>query len=166
MPRAMHVLKAAKVIFEEPKSRKGKRSIAMPPSLSLALAEHRRCMEEVFGPRSDDDLVFTWEDGRPMRPNSVTHAFKRIARRVGLPDVSLHDSRHTHASMLLKQGVHPKIVQERLGHSSIGITLDLYSHVAPGLQEAAAMAFDDAVADAIPEARGDPTSRTVALTNG
>ena len=101
-----------------------------------------------------------------MRPNSVTHAFKRIARRAGLPYVSLHDSRQTHASLLLKQGVHPKIVQERLGHSSIGITLDLYSHVASGLQEAAAKAFDDALADAIPEAAGDSTRERVPLTNG
>ena len=100
-----------------------------------------------------------------MRPDSVTHAFKRIARRVGLTDVSLHDSRHTHASLLLKQGVHPKVVQERLGHSSISITLDLYSHVAPGLQEAAAIAFDDALADAIPAAAG-VTSEEVPLTIG
>jgi len=57
----------------------------------------------------------------------------------------LHDARHTHASFLLKQGVHPKIVQERLGHAGIVITLDLYSHVAPGLVEAAANKFDDIV---------------------
>ena len=62
-------------------------------------------------------------------------------RQLGL-QVRLHDLRHTHASLLLKQGVHPKVVQERLGHSSISITLDTYSHVAPGLQEAAAAGFD------------------------
>ena len=55
----------------------------------------------------------------------------------------MHDARHTHTSLMLKQGVHPKIVQERLGHSTIAITLDTYSHVAPGLQEAAATRFDD-----------------------
>ena len=59
--------------------------------------------------------------------------------------IRLHDARHTHASLLLKQGVHPKIVQERLGHASIQITLDTYSHVAPGLQQAAANRFDDIV---------------------
>ena len=151
VPRAMHVLKGARVVFEEPKSRKGKRNIAMPPTLSIGLREYRQRMEAVLGPRSDNDLVFTMEDGRPMRPSSVTHAFTRISRRAGLDGFKLHTSRHTHASLLLAQGVHPKIVQERLGHSTIGITLDLYSHVAPGLQEAAAMKFDDVMSDAVPK---------------
>ena len=57
--------------------------------------------------------------------------------------IRLHDARHTHASLMLKQGIHPKIVQERLGHSTIAITLDTYSHVTPGLQEAAANRFDE-----------------------
>ena len=59
--------------------------------------------------------------------------------------IRLHDARHTHASLMLKQGVHPKIVQEHLGHASIQITLDTYSHVAPGLQQAAANRFDDII---------------------
>ena len=63
----------------------------------------------------------------------------------GLLGVRLHDARHTHASLLLKQGVHPKIVQERLGHGSIQITLDTYSHVVPSMQQAAAIKFDNAV---------------------
>ena len=66
-----------------------------------------------------------------------------MAARSGLKVVRLHDARHTHASLMLKQGVHPKIVQERLGHATIAVTLDTYSHVAPGLQEAAAKRFDD-----------------------
>ena len=64
--------------------------------------------------------------------------------RTGIEPVRLHDARHSHASIMLKQGTHPKIVQERLGHSSIAITLDTYSHVAPSLQEAAAVRFDRA----------------------
>jgi integrase len=68
-----------------------------------------------------------------------------LANRVGLKGVRLHDARHTHASLMLKQGIHPKIVQERLGHASIKITLDVYSHVAPGIQQAAANKFDDIV---------------------
>ncbi len=64
-------------------------------------------------------------------------------RKAGLPHIRLHDLRHTHATLLLSAGVHPKIVSERLGHSSIKITLDTYSHVLPGLQEAAAQRFDD-----------------------
>ncbi len=68
-----------------------------------------------------------------------------LAAHCGLPVIRLHDARHTHASLMLKQGVHPKIVQERLGHASIQITLDTYSHVAPGLQQAAAEGFDKMV---------------------
>jgi len=67
----------------------------------------------------------------------------KLARRSGLKGVRLHDARHTHASLMLKQGIHPKIDQERLGHASIQITIDTYSHVATGLQEAAARGFDD-----------------------
>lgn len=82
------------------------------------------------------------DDGRPFLPNTVTQNWIKLARRVGLHGVRFHDARHTHASLMLRQGVHPKMVQERLGHSSIAITLDTYSHVAPGLQEAAAAGFD------------------------
>jgi len=67
-----------------------------------------------------------------------------LAKRCGISASRLHDARHRHASLMLKQGTHPKIVQERLGHSSITITLDTYSHVSPGLQEAAAKRFDEA----------------------
>ena len=94
---------------------------------------------------ADDDLVFSHYYGKPLLPDSVTHAWAKLVKRCGLEGVRLHDARHTHASLLLKQGVHPKIVQERLGHSGIAITLDLYSHVAPGLQQAAANKFDDIV---------------------
>ena len=76
--------------------------------------------------------------------HTVTHAWIKLVRRAGLKPIRLHDARHSHASLMLKQGVHPKIVQERLGHSSIQITLDTYSHVALGLQQAAAVRFDEA----------------------
>ena len=72
-----------------------------------------------------------------------------MCRRAGVKPIRLHDARHTHASLLLKQGVHPKIVQERLGHSSIQMTLDLYSHVAPGLQAAAAEKFDQVIIEKV-----------------
>ena len=79
-----------------------------------------------------------------LLPNTVTHAWIKLVRHTGLKPISLHDARHTHASLMLKQSIHPKVVQERLGHSSIQITLDTYSHVAPGLQQAAAARFDEA----------------------
>ncbi|MFC2070491.1 tyrosine-type recombinase/integrase [Chloroflexota bacterium] len=74
-----------------------------------------------------------------------THAWIKLARKLGFHGIRLHDARHSHALLMLKQGIHPKIVQERLGHSSIQLTLDTYSHLVPGLQEAAAMSFDNAI---------------------
>lgn len=91
----------------------------------------------------DSDLVFCHLDGMPLRPNTISRAWQTTAKRAGIKVIRFHDARHTHASLMLKQGIHPKIVQERLGHASIQITLDIYSHVAPGLQQAAANRFDE-----------------------
>lgn len=94
-------------------------------------------------PLTDDALVFCTPEGEPLRPNTISRAWTILAARCGLKVIRLHDARHTHASLMLKQGIHPKIVQERLGHASIQITLDTYSHVTPGLQAAAAARFDE-----------------------
>ena len=89
-------------------------------------------------------------DGQPLQPNSLTHEFVRLlARASALPDIRFCDLRHTHATHLLASGVHPKVAQERLGHSSVGITLDLYSRVLPGMQEDAAAKVDAAIRAAI-----------------
>jgi len=148
-----HLNSAAKghrTSFKEPKTEKSRRLIALSPSTVAVLREHyevQKKQRQALGlqPVTDSDLVFSTWDGNPLRPDSITQAWRRLARRCGLSGVRLHDSRHTHASMLLKQGVHPKIVQERLGHASISTTLDLYSHVSPGMQQAAANKFDDIV---------------------
>jgi len=92
----------------------------------------------------DDELVFSHLNGDPLLPNTVTHTWIKLVRQTDLKPIRLHDARHTHASIMLQQGIHPKIVQERLGHANITVTLDTYSHVIPGLQEAAAKLFDDA----------------------
>ncbi len=92
---------------------------------------------------TDNDFVFAHPDGNPLDPSTVSHVFNKVIRKAGLPHICLHDLRHTHASLLLQAGVHPKVVQERLGHSSIRVTLDTYSHVVGGLQEAAAQHFDE-----------------------
>jgi integrase len=92
---------------------------------------------------TDNDFVFAHPDGNPLDPSTVSHAFNKVICKAGLPHIRLHDLRHTHASLLLQAGVHPKVVQERLGHSSIRVTLDTYSHVMGGLQEVAAQRFDD-----------------------
>ncbi len=137
-----------RISFKEPKTQKSRRQIALSPSTVAVLQEHREAQNKQrqllsLPPLSDSDLVFSHWDGSPLIPCSITQAWHRLARRSGLSGIRLHDARHTHASLMLKQGVHPKIVSERLGHAGIAITLDLYSHVAPGLQQAAANKFDD-----------------------
>jgi integrase len=98
---------------------------------------------------TDDHHVLTREDGQSVWPSSLTRAFRKFLRRRGLPQIRLHDLRHSHATHLLAAGVHPKIAQERLGHSTISITLDLYSHVLPGMQEDAAAKVDAALQAAL-----------------
>ncbi len=83
-------------------------------------------------------LVFYREDGTFLNPQEFTKRFQRWLEKAGLPKVRLHDLRHTHATLLLKRGVPAKLVQERLGHSSITMTLDLYSHVTPEMAKLAA----------------------------
>lgn len=145
--RGLHHLKNGSYVFTETKSAKSRRTIALPPTVTLLLKEHLEQWKLegiVHGvPSKDDDLVFCTQEGKPLRPNTVTRAWTILAKKAGLKVIRLHDARHTHASIMLKQGIHPKIVQERLGHSSIQMTLDTYSHVAPGLQEAAAVRFDE-----------------------
>jgi len=120
--------------------------VSLPPSAAQVLQEHKKeqasQIAEIGRELRKDDLVFSDPKDRPLRPDTVTHAWLKLVRRIGLDVVRLHDARHTHTSLMLKQGVHPKITQERLGHASIQLTLDTYSHVAPGLQEAAAAGFD------------------------
>jgi len=146
--RSMHQIRDGSFIFRSPKTAKGRRTVALPPSAILVLKEHYdRQMREraILGtPLKDSDLAFSHLDGKPIRPNTVTRAWPILAAQAGIKVIRLHDARHTHASIMLKQGIHPKIVQERLGHATIAITLDTYSHVSPGLQAAAAKSFDEA----------------------
>ncbi|HHV63170.1 MAG TPA: site-specific integrase [Firmicutes bacterium] len=136
-------------IFRAPKTEKGRRQIALSQSAIDILHKVKKQQAEArlrLGSRyQDDGLVFCHEDGRPLDPTVVTHRFRRLADSLGLEGFRFHDLRHTHATLLLAQGTHPKIVQERLGHESISITLDTYSHVLPGLQEAAAEKLDIAL---------------------
>ena len=145
--RALHYLRDGSLVFTQPKSQKGVRQVALTPSAVVTLRDYRVQKEQeavLLGTSiTSERLVFCHPDGSPLLPNSLTHAYLRAARSAGLHGVRLHDLRHTHASLMLRQGVHPKIVSERLGHSTVGITLDLYSHVAPGLQEAAAQRFEE-----------------------
>jgi hypothetical protein len=87
---------------------------------------------------TETGYVFTMDDGRPMHPQSVSRAFDRAIAAAKLPRIRLHDLRHTHASLALAAGINPKVVSERLGHATVSITLDTYSHAIPALQEEAA----------------------------
>ena len=134
--------------FKEPKTGKA-RAITLAAG---AVDELRRLKREqaeallMLGVRQDGDtLVCARRDGEPLQPQSLTHEFPRFLGRVtGLPRIRFHDLRHTHATLLLAAGEHPKVAQERLGHSTIVTTLDLYSHVTQTMQEQAAARLDDA----------------------
>jgi integrase len=134
--------------FSETKTGRG-RMIDLDPKTLKMLEEHREAQlveREQWGEGYvDHDLVFSRENGEPLDPNRFSETFTAAAKRAKLPLIRLHDLRHTHATHMLAAGVHPKVVQERLGHSSITITLDLYSHVTPGMQRDAAAKVADAV---------------------
>ena len=147
--RSLHQLKDNSYVFRSPKTAKGRRTIALTPSSLLILQEHYVKCRDLFAkldmPFNHDTLVFCHtENGKPIRPDTITRAWPLTAIKAKLKPIRLHDARHSHASLMLNQGFHPKIVQERLGHSSISITLDTYSHVTPGLRQAAARTFDQA----------------------
>jgi integrase len=141
-PRKPRVEVNYKVHVSEPKTAKGKRSLALDPTTAAALREHRaRQAEErlIVGPGwQDSGLVFTWGDGRPLHPERFSRWFERLAREAGLPKIRLHDVRHSYATAALAAGVPAKVISERLGHANIAITMDTYSHVLPGMDERAA----------------------------
>jgi integrase len=152
--RARRSLQQAKggLSFKDTKGKKG-RAIKLPAFAVDLLRRHR--VEQAkqrlqFGPAYDDeDLVCARLHGTPISPNELTAAFAAVIRESDLPRVRFHDLRHSHATQLLRQGIHPKVVSERLGHSNIAITLDVYSHVLPDMQDEAARRIDSALRTAI-----------------
>lgn len=133
--------------LESPKTAKSRREVELNPSTVEALQAHRTAQLEArlaAGPLwHDHGLVFTRGDGEPMRGTHLLQRhFHPFLRRAGLPLIRFHDLRHTAATQLLLQGINSKVVQERLGHSNVGITLDRYSHVLPGMQREAALAME------------------------
>lgn len=122
--------------FSTPKA-SSQRRLDLAPAEVSALEIQRAAQgrnRERYGDRYvDQDLVFATHQGRPLMHRNVFREFKRLLRKAGLPEIRFHDLRHTNATLVLGQGAHPKVVQERLGHSQVGITLNTYSHVLPGL---------------------------------
>jgi integrase len=141
-PRRPRVVVNYEVVVSEPKTAKGRRSLALDPATVAALREHRARQAEqrlAVGPRwQDSGLVFTWPDGRAVHPQRFSNWFEQHARAAGLPRIRLHDVRHSYATAALAAGIPAKVVSERLGHATIAITMDTYSHVLPGLDEHAA----------------------------
>jgi integrase len=142
----------AGVRYKDPKSGRT-RTIALSGIVVEELRAHRiKQAQELLrlGLRATDaTFVCTREDGQPLQPLTLTHDWDRKLAKTPLPRIRFHDLRHAHATHLLSSGVHPKVASERLGHSKIGITLDLYSHVLPGMQEDAVARVDDALRAAI-----------------
>ncbi|HEY8601215.1 MAG TPA: tyrosine-type recombinase/integrase [Thermomicrobiales bacterium] len=133
-------------VFSEPKTAKGRRTIDLPASSVVTLKEHRRQQTEarlLAGPAwHHDDLLFCTHAGKPLSQRNVLRAFKTLLTQGDLPDVPFHALRHTHATLLLSQGIHPKVVQERLGHATIAMTLDIYSAYVPSMGRDAADKLD------------------------
>ncbi len=152
---AMSIQRTAQYIdgvdtFSSPKTQRSHRTVAFSSSTTAVLQEHRRSqlarrlrVGELW---QDHDLVFCREDGSPARVSNVSHRFAHLARTADLP-VRFHDLRHTMATIALRAGVHPKVVSERLGHASVQITLDTYSHVMPDIQGEAAEAIERVLPD-------------------
>jgi len=124
----------------EPKTARSRRRVDLPAFAVETLRAHRDRLGAIPHPTA---WVFTDTAGGPLRKSNLTRrSFKPLLKRAGLRPIRFHDLRHTAASLMLAANVHPKIVQERLGHASIAMTLDVYPHLIPSLQREAAAKLD------------------------
>lgn len=135
-----------KVVFQEPKTKAGKRAIPLPDNAVRELKDHRkRQLEEKIKAGElyeDNNFVFFTELGKLINTQNFLRKFKSIDKKAGLENVNFHALRHTYATRLLELNEHPKVVQEILGHSDISMTLNTYSHVMPEIKQAAAKKID------------------------
>src|SRR5262249_44070430 len=124
------------------KTAKSRRRVSLDAASIAVLRAHRAAQRKdrllVGAGWVDHGLVFCRYDGSPLHPDLITRRFRALVEQTGLPRIRLHDLRHTYATLALRAGVHPKVVSERLGHATVWITLDPYSHVAPSLDRQAA----------------------------
>jgi integrase len=129
------------IVESEPKTSRGRRNIILPPFAIEALKEHRtRQLEvrlKVGSAWEESNFVFCNGHGGFLEPSQLHMMFRNLLKEADLPQIRFHDLRHSAATMMLTMGVHPKVVQELLGHSSISLTLDTYSHVLPSMQQEA-----------------------------
>jgi integrase len=133
----------------EPKTNRGKRSIALDPVTVATLQEHRQRQRSerllAGGAYTDLDLVFAREDGQPLHPDYISQLFDRTVKRLELPRIRLHDLRHTHATLGLAAGVPTKVMSDRLGHATTSFTEDIYMHAVPAMEERAAADVADLI---------------------
>ena len=125
------------LVIGEPKTKTSKRAVTLPKVAFNELKKHLEQLEKNRG------LIFTTSTGSPISPRNLIRDFKKAISSVGLPDINVHGLRHSHASLLLASGINPKIVQERLGHASIALTLSTYSHTIPSMQHDVADKLDE-----------------------
>ncbi len=139
--------------FKEPKTQHSRRRVAMTPKLAVFLREYKTNREWLYIQAgkllSPDSLIFTTYQGEPLSPSVVTHNFRALALKSGLPGVRFHDLRHTFASLMLLRGAKPKVISEALGHSSVAFTMDTYSHIIEGMQQDAMALLDEVLPNGI-----------------
>jgi integrase len=145
--RQIQRINKIRLVFNEPKSAAGRRCIQLGPSMMDKLQEHLKfqSLERQFqGDKwTENNLIFPSNLGTLKDPRNLIKVFKQYLKKAGLPDIRFHDLRHPAATLMFQMGTHPKIVQERLGHSDISLTLNTYSHVMPSMQEEVANKMDE-----------------------
>ncbi len=145
--RAVHALRAGQWIEREPKSERSRRVVALDRGTVDVLLDHRRASERVakmFGREMfPADFMFARSDGQPWEPDAYSRAWRAVCKRVNLPGIRMHDLRHSAASYLLASGIAPHVVSERLGHSKVAFTMQIYGHVLPTQQAEAAERLAD-----------------------
>ena len=141
--------KGQRYLEAEPKTEKSRRSVALPAITTTLLKRHQESQQELRRQAGEywqaHDLVFCTALGTPLNPNKLLERFKTVLKKTGLPDIRFHDLRHSAATMLLAMDVHPKIVQELLGHNQISMTMDIYSYVLPTMQQEALIRMNEAL---------------------
>jgi hypothetical protein len=138
-PSTPRVVVAGRAVESEAKTRSGVRTLALDPDTCNALEDYLVIWaEEGYLLGQDRRLLFVWPNGDPLHPDTVTAQFHKHCEAAGLPRIRLHDVRHSYATAALKAGISPKVISERLRHSSAAFTLQTYTHVIPGMDEAAA----------------------------
>ena len=146
--------------LKPPKSKRGRRNITLSSSAIAVLREHRRAQLEIWialgmGKPDDETLVFSTIEGELLSPDNLSRDWGRARRRFGLPAVSFHALRHTHASILLRGGTDVLTVSRRLGHSKPSVTLDTYGHLIEGADASAAEAIEKALKESAQVTTGD-----------